>query len=175
MTRTEKELAVKRLKRKFKNNDFFYLTDSSALTVGEVNQLRSLCYEKGVELKVVKNTLAIKAMQALSVDRGFDKLYGAMKGPTAIMFTETASTPAKIIREFRKTHDKPLLKAAYIDTDIYVGDEMVASLADLKSKEELIGEIITLLESPLKSVISALDGGSTIASLLTALEDRAES
>lgn len=174
MTRTEKVKAVKVLKKKFKNNDFFYLTDSSQLTVDEVNKLRGLCYEKGVELKVIKNTLAIKAMQSLAVDRGFDKLYEALKGPTAIMFTETASTPAKIIKEFRKSHDRPLLKAAYIDTDVFLGDEMVDSLASLKSKEELVGEIITLLESPIKSVISALDAGGTIASLLTALEDRAE-
>jgi len=174
MTRTEKEKAVNRLKKKFKNNDFFYLTDSSKLTVGEVNKLRGLCYEKGVELKVVKNTLAIKAMQALSVERGFDKLYEALKGPTAIMFTETANAPAKIIKEFRRNHDRPLLKAAFIDTDVFIGDEMVDSLASLKSKEELIGDVIMLLESPLKSVISALDAGNTIASLLTALEERAE-
>ncbi len=175
MTRTEKEKAVKKLKKKFKNNDFFYLTDSSELTVEEVNELRGLCYEKGVEIKVVKNTLAIKAMQSLAVDRGFDKLYEALKGPTAIMFTETASIPAKIIKEFRKNHQKPVLKAAYIDSDVFVGDEMVDTLASLKSKEELVGEIISLLESPIKGVLSALDAGGTIASLLTALEDRGES
>ncbi len=174
MTRTEKEKAVKVLKKKFKNNDFFYLTDSSELTVGEVNELRGLCYDKGVELKVIKNTLAIKAMKSLAADRGFEALYEALKGPTAIMFTETASTPAKIIKEFRKSHQKPILKAAYIDTDVFIGDEMVDSLASLKSKEELVGEIITLLESPIKSVISALDAGGTIASLLTALEERTE-
>ena len=174
MTRTEKEKVVRRLKKKFKYNDFFYLTDSSELNVEEVNKLRGICYEKGVELKVVKNTLAIKAMQSLAVDKGFDKLYEALKGPTAIMFTETASLPAKIIKEFRKDHDKPVLKAAYIDSDVFVGDEMVDSLASLKSKEELIGEIITLLESPIKSVLSALDAGSTIASLLNAIEDKAE-
>ena len=174
MTRTEKEKAVKVLKKKFKNNDFFYLTDSSELTVEEVNKLRGLCYDKGVELKVVKNTLAIKAMQSLAVDRGFDKLYEALKGPTAIMFTEAASTPAKIIKEFRTEHQRPPLKAAYIDTDVFLGVEMVDSLANLKSKEELIGEMISILESPIKSVISALDAGGTIASLLTALEERAE-
>ncbi len=173
MTRSEKEKAVKRLKKKFKDNNFFYLTDSSELTVAQVNDLRGKCFEKGVELKVVKNTLAIKAMQALSVDRGFDKLYEALKGPTAIMFTESASIPAKIIKEFRKTNEKPILKAAYIDTDVFIGDEHVDSLASLKSKEELIGEIIGLLESPIKSVVGALDsGGATITGLLSALEER---
>ena len=174
MTRAEKQKAIKVLKKKFKNNNFFYLTDSSALSVADVNDLRGRCYEKGVELKVVKNTLAIKAMQALSVDRGYDKLYEALKGPTAIMFSETASVPAKIIKEFRKDHEKPVLKAAYIDSDVFYGDDQIDSLSSLKSKEEVLGEIIGLLESPIQSVISALDGGSTIASLLSALEDRAE-
>ncbi len=174
MTRTEKEKAVKVLKKQFKKNAFFYLTDSSELTVAEVNDLRRQCFEKGVELKVVKNTLAIKAMQSLAVDRGFDKLYDALKGPTAIMFTESASVPAKIIKEFRKEHDKPVLKAAYIDTDVFIGDQYIDELSSLKSKEEVLGEIISLLESPVKSVMSALDGGSTLGGLLTALEERAE-
>lgn len=172
MTRTEKQQAIKVLKRKFKNNNFFYLTDSSQLTVAEVNDLRAKCWEKGVEMKVVKNTLAVKAMQALAKDRGFDKLFDALKGPTAIMFSENASTPARIIKEFREGHDKPVLKAAYIDSDVYYGDDQVEVLTKLKSKEELLGEIIGLLESPMQSVLSALDGGSTIASLLTALEEK---
>jgi len=174
MTRTEKEKAVKVLKKKFKNNDFFYLTDSSELSVEEVNDLRRKCFDKGVEMKVIKNTLAIKAMQSFAADRGFDKLYDALKGPTAIMFAETANEPAKIIKEFRADHEKPLLKAAYIASDIFIGDEHVETLASLKSKEEVIGEIISLLESPMKSVLGALDAGSTIANLLSALEDRAE-
>ncbi|MCB0685845.1 MAG: 50S ribosomal protein L10 [Saprospiraceae bacterium] len=173
MTKSEKQQAIKLLKRKFKKNSFFYLTDSSALSVAEVNDLRSKCYEKGVELKVVKNTLAIKAMQSLAKDRGYEKLFDALKGPTAIMFSETASTPAKIIKEFRKEHDKPVLKAAYIDTDVFHGDDQVEVLASLKSKEDVLGEIISLLESPIKSVLSAIDGGSTIASLLTAIEEKA--
>ena len=173
MTRTEKQQAIKVLKRKFKNNSFFYLTDSSTLTVAEVNDLRAKCFEKGVELKVVKNTLAIKAMQALSKDRGYDKLFDALKGPTAIMFSENASVPAKIIKEFRKDHERPVLKAAYIDSDVFYGDDQVEALSTLKTKDEILGEIIGLLESPIQSVLSALDGGSTIASLLTAMEERA--
>ncbi len=173
MTRDQKLKQIRILKKKFKKNDFFYLTDSSALSVAEVNDLRGKCFEQGVEMKVVKNTLAIKAMQALSKERGFDKLYEVLKGPTAIMFTDQASAPAKIIKEFRKNHDKPVLKAAYIQTDVFYGDDQVDTLAAIKSKEEVLGEIITLLESPIKNIISALDAGSTIASLLTALEERA--
>lgn len=172
MTRTEKQQAIKVLKRKFKRNSFFYLTDSSKLTVAEVNDLRAKCYEQGVELKVVKNTLAIKAMQSLAKDRGYDKLYDALQGPTAIMFSENASTPARIIKEFRKDHERPVLKAAYIDSDVFYGDDQVEVLTTLKTKEEILGEIISLLESPMQSVLSAIDGGTTIASLLTALEDR---
>jgi len=175
MTRTEKQQAIKVLKRKFKKNSFFYLTDSSSLTVAEVNDLRAKCFEQGVELKVVKNTLAIKAMQALAKDRGYERLYDALKGPTAIMFSENASTPARIIKEFRKDHEKPVLKAAYIDSDVFYGDDQVETLTSLKTREELLGEIIGLLESPIQSVLSAIDGGSTIASLLTALEDRGDS
>ncbi len=174
MNRTEKQKAINVLKKKFKKNDFFYLTDSSALSVAEINDLRGKCYEKGVEMKVVKNTLAIKAMQALSEDRGYDKLFDALKGPTAVMFSESASAPAKIIKEFRKTHDKPVLKAAYIDSDVFLGDEQVETLSALKSKEEVLGEIIGLLESPIQSVLGALDAGSTLANLLTAMEERAE-
>lgn len=174
MTRAEKNKEIKVLTKKFKKNSFFYLTDSSALTVTEVNDLRRKCFEKGVEMKVVKNTLAIKAMESLAKDRGYEELYDLLKGPTAIMFTKEASTPAKIIKEFRKGHEKPVLKAAYIDTDVIVGDDQVEMLSLMKSKDEVIAEIIMLLESPLKSVVSALDGGNTIGSLLTALEERAE-
>ncbi len=175
MTRAEKAAAVKVLKKKFKNNTFFYLTDSSALSVEQVNKLRGLCYEKGVEMKVIKNTLAVKALETFAEDRGFDKLYDSLKGPTAIMFSDNASTPAKVIKEFRKDHDRPVLKAAYIDTDVFVGDNHVEGLAALKSKEELVADVILLLESPIKSLIRALDSGATISGLLTALEERGES
>ena len=175
MTRAEKTTAIAELKEKFSNNSFFYLTDSSTLTVEQVNNLRRLCFEKGVEMKVVKNTLAIKALQDAPEEKGYEQLYDSLKGPTAIMFTETANVPAKIIEEFRKEHKRPVLKAAYIDTSVFIGDDQVKALAALKSKEELIGEIIGLLQSPAKTVISSLkSGGSTIMGLLKALEERAE-
>ena len=173
MTRAEKTTAIAELKEKFSKNTFFYLTDSSTLTVEQVNKLRGLCFEKGVEMKVVKNTLAIKALEDSPEEKGYTALFDALKGPTAIMFTETANVPAKIIEEFRKDFEKPVLKAAYIDTSVFVGDDQLKALATLKSKEELIGEIIGLLQSPAKNVISSLQsGGSTIMGFLKALEER---
>ena len=175
MTRAEKGEQIAELKEKFSNNSFFYLTDSSTLTVEQVNNLRGLCHEKGVEMKVVKNTLAIKASEDAPDEKGYAQLFDSLKGPTAIMFTETANAPAKIIEEFRRGHEKPVLKAAYIDTSVYIGDDQVEALAALKSKEELVGEIIALLQSPAKTVISSLkSGGSTIMGLLKTLEERAE-
>ncbi len=127
---------------------------------------------KGCKHAGCKNTLAQKALEAVE-GKDFEELYGSLKGPTAIMFTETANVPARIIEEFRETHERPILKAAYIDTSVYVGDDQLKALAALKSKEELIGEIITILQSPAKNVISALkSGGSTISGLLKALENR---
>jgi len=177
MTRADKTTAIAELKEKFSNSSFFYLTDASTLTVEQVTKLRGLCYEKGVEMKVVKNTLTKKALEDAPEDKGYADLYEALKGPTAIMFTDTASVPAKIIEEFRKTAEaeRPILKAAYIDTAVYIGDDQLESLTQLKSKEDLIGEIILLLQSPAKTVISALkSGGSTISGLLKALEERGD-
>lgn len=174
MTRAEKSAAIESLKEKFGSSQFFYLTDSSSLTVEKINELRGKCYEHGVEMKVVKNTLAIKALEQAAEEKGFAPLYDSLKGPTAILFTESANAPAKIIKEFRgKDDEKPVLKAAYIDTEIYVGDDKLAFLASMKSKEELVGEIIGLLQSPAKNLISALKSGqNTVSGLLKALEQR---
>jgi len=175
MTRAEKTTAIAELKEKFSNSSFFYLTDASTLTVEQVSKLRGLCFEKGVEMKVVKNTLTKKALEEAPEEKGYAELYEALKGPTAIMFTDTASVPAKIIKEFRGDDERPILKTAYIDTSVFIGDDQLASLAKLKSKEDLIGEIIGLLQSPAKNVISALkSGGSTISGLLKALEERGD-
>ena len=175
MNKVEKTAKIEQLKEKFSNSTFFYLTDSSALSVEQVNKLRRICFEKGVEMEVVKNTLVRKAFDASPEERKFGGLNDILKGPTAVMFTETANVPAKIIKEFRKTSPKPVLKAAYIDTDVYIGDEQIDALASLKSKEELIGEIVTLLQSPAKNVISALkSGSSTLAGLVKALQERGE-
>lgn len=174
MKREDKVIAIEQLKEKFDNASFFYVTDSSGLTVEQVNKLRAACYESDVELKVVKNTLVKKALESYPEEKGYSALYDVLSGPTSLMFTTSANVPAKVIKEFRKDFDKPILKAAYIDTDVYVGDDQVEALANIKSKEELIGEIVLLLQSPAKNVISALKGGgSKIAGLIKALEERA--
>lgn len=174
MNKSNKGIAIEELKEKLKDSNFFYITDSSSLSVAKINKLRGICYEKGVEMKVVKNTLLRKAMESFGEERGYAGLYDALHGPTAIMFTDNASEPAKIIKDFRKDTAKPMIKAAYIDTAIYLGDHLIEDLVALKSKEQLIGEVIAILQSPAKNVISALkSGGATLAGLVKALEERA--
>ena len=173
MNRTQKEGVVEVLTSQFNENNMFYLTDASGMTVEDVNNLRRKCFESGISLKVAKNTLIEKAFEASEVD--YEEMKQLLKGPTAIMFTETANLPAKVIKEFRGDKDKPMLKGAYIDSSVYIGDEMLKALATLKSKEELIGEVILLLQSPIKTVVSSLQSGSqTIAGLVKALEEREE-
>lgn len=175
MTRSEKAATIEELKSKFAENSFFYVTDSSTLTVEQVNKLRGLCYEKGVEMRVVKNTLVQKALEAAPAEKNYAGLYETLKGPTAIMFTDTAKYPASIIKEFRGGDERPIVKAAYIDSSIYIGDDKINELSKLKSKDELVAEIVALLQSPAKTVISSLQsGGSTISGLLKALEQRGE-
>jgi large subunit ribosomal protein L10 len=175
MTRAEKGEQIAELKEKFSNSSFFYLTDSSTLTVEQINELRGKLYEQNIEMRVVKNTLAQKALEAADAEKGYAGLFEALKGPTAVLFTEVANSPARVIEEFRKTAERPLLKAAYIDSSIYLGDDQLKALAALKSKEELVGEIISLLQSPAKNVISALkSSGSSISGLLKTLEERGE-
>ena len=175
MNKNEKTQLIEDLKVKLADAQYFYITDSSELTVAQVNQLRGLCYKQGVEMKVVKNTLARKALESFGEDKGFEGLYDALKGPTTILFSETGNVPAKLIKEFRESHDKPLLKAAYIDSDVFIGDDQLDVLKSLKSKEELIGEVIVLLQSPIKNVLGSLESGkSTLAGLVKALEERGE-
>lgn len=175
MNKTEKDQVIEQLREKFDGSSFIYFTDASSMTVAQVNKLRRMCFQKGIELTVVKNTLARKAMERLSEERGFAQVYKVLEGPTAIMLTDTANAPAKLIKEFRsKDGKRPALKAAYIDSDVFFGDESIDVLIALKSKEELVGDIIMLLQSPAKNVISALkSGGSTIAGLVKTLEERA--
>lgn len=173
MTRAEKTAQIEELKEKFSNSEYFYVTDASTLTVEQVNNLRGLLFEKGIQMRVVKNTLMQKALEDLPEEKNFGELYGALKGPTAILFSEVANAPARVIKEFRKTSEKPVLKAAYIDTAIYHGDDQIEALSKLKSKEELLGDILGLLQSPMTNVMSALSsGGQTVMGLLQALEER---
>lgn len=174
MNKQEKELVIEELKEKFDQSQYIYFTDASSMTVAQVNKLRRMCHQEGIEMKVVKNTLARIAMEQLSEDRKFSAVFSALEGPTAIMLTADAKAPAKLIKEFRKDGTKPALKAAYIDSDVFFGDESLDALIKLKSKQELIGEIILILQSPAKNVVSALQsGGQTIAGLVKTLEERA--
>ena len=174
MTKSEKAIVIEELKAKFSESPYFYFADSSTLTVEQISKLRRTCFEKGIEVKVIKNTLAQKALESVG-DKAevFEGLYGALKGPTTVFFADTGNAPAKVIKEFRKEFERPILKAAYIDSDIFLGDEQLDVLASLKSKNELIGDVIGLLQSPAKNVISALkSSGGTIAGILKTLEER---
>lgn len=173
MLKQDKGVLIQELKEKFENNSFFYVTDASTLTVEKINNLRRKCFEKGVEIKTVKNTLARKAMEQLDDSRNFKGIFDAFKGQSTIIFSNDSKLPATIIKEFRGKAEKPALKAAYIDSDIFYGDDQLEFLVKLKSKNELVGEIVGLLQSPAKNVISGLkSGGSTIAGILKTLEER---
>jgi large subunit ribosomal protein L10 len=173
MTKEEKAKYVDDLAAQLANNNIIYLTDTANLTVEAVNTLRRRAFNAGIQMRVVKNTLLAKAMDRVE-GKEFGELKDVLKGATSIMFAEVGNAPAKLIEDFRKKNDKPVLKGAWIEEGIYIGDNQVKALCDLKSKEELLGDIIGLLQSPAKNVISGLTGaGSTIAGLLKTLEERA--
>jgi len=173
MTRTDKGLLIDELKEKFGNSAYFYVTDASSLTVEKINQLRRTCFEKGVEIKTVKNTLAIKAMDAHPEAKNFKAIYDAFAGQSTVLFSQDGKLPASIIKEFRGKDEKPVLKAAYIDSDVFFGDDQLEVLMKLKTKNELIGDVIFMLQSPAQNVVSALkSGGGKIAGILKTLEDR---
>jgi large subunit ribosomal protein L10 len=171
MTREEKLIQIEELTAVLNQAPTIYLADIAALDAATTSNLRRASFGKGIKLNVVKNTLLRKAMEASEKD--FEGLYGVLKGNTSIMLAEAGNAPAKLIKEFRKKSDKPLLKGAWIEESVYVGDENLDMLTAIKSKEELIGEVITLLQSPAKNVISALQSsGGTLAGLLKTLEER---
>jgi len=174
MTPAQKQEAVAMLKEKFSQYNNFYITDTEALTVAQVNKLRRICFEKGVEMRVAKNTLIRKAMEQIDGER-FSGTFDSLHGVTALMFSESAKEPAMIISTFRTETkgERPVLKAAFVDGDVFAGNDQLNTLKTLKSKNDLIGEIIGLLQSPAKNVISALNAGTRLASLVKALEDRA--
>ncbi|HMO40514.1 MAG TPA: 50S ribosomal protein L10 [Saprospiraceae bacterium] len=175
MTKEEKTAVIEALKEKFDNNAFFYITDSSSLSVEKVNKLRRLCFEKGIEMKVVKNTLIQKALEAAPEEKNYQPLYEALHGPSAVMFAEVANLPARLIKEFRGDGERPLIKAAYIDTAVYIGDEQIEALSNLKSRDEMVGDLLGLLMSPGANLLGALQsGGGNIMGLLKALEERGE-
>ena len=154
MTREEKSIAIEDLTAKLAQSNIFYIADTSGLNAETTSNLRRACFKAGIKLEVVKNTLLEKAMEASANDYG--DLPSILKGNSSIFISDTANAPAKIIKDFRKKSDKPLFKGAYINSEIYIGDNLLDSLVALKSKEEVIGEIIGLLQSPAKRIIAAL-------------------
>ena len=173
MTKEQKNEVIDVLKEKFNQYNNFYITNTEALTVAQVNKLRRICFDKNVEVTVAKNTLIRKALEQIDAER-YTGVYDSLNGVTALMFSENAKEPAMLISSFRKDSntEKPVLKAAYIDTAIFVGNDQLDTLKTLKSKQDLIGEIIGLLQSPAKNVISGLNAGSKLAGIIKALEDR---
>jgi len=173
MTREEKAKYIDELTEQLKASNVIYLTDTAELTVDVISNLRRRAFKANVSLRVVKNTLLAKAMDKVE-DKDFGDLKETLSGATSIMFSEVGNAPAKLIKDFRKKNDKPLLKGAWIDTGVYIGDDQLQTLVDIKSKEELLGDIISLLQSPAKNVVSGLkNAGGTIAGLLKTLEERA--
>jgi len=175
MTKQEKTAVIEELKGVFANLDFFYITDASTLSVEQINNFRRLCFNKGVKMRVIKNTLIRKALESASADKNYEAIFSELKGPTAVLYAEgAANIPAKVLKEFRAGNERPLLKAAYIDTAVFIGDDQLDTLTRLKSKEQLLGEVLGLLQSPARNVISALQsGGQTIAGLVKTLQERA--
>ncbi len=172
MNRQEKQQVIDELKEKFSNATNFYLADTSGLTVLEINALRRLCHQSGVEMKVAKNTLIYKALESTNKQDGLDV---ALKGQSSLFFSVDANAPAKLIKKFRKDGKRPQLKAAYIDSDVYIGDNQIDALINLKSKDELVGDIIALLQSPAKNVIGALlSGEKKLAGIVKTLSEKEE-
>jgi large subunit ribosomal protein L10 len=171
MNKDEKHELVLDLTEKIKEYGNFYITDTANLTVAKVNDIRRKCFESDITMQVAKNSLIKKAMEAAGGD--FSPIYDSLKGSSTILFTKSATAPAKLIKQLRKTGDKPVLKAAYIDSAVFVGDNQLDTLINLKSKEQLIGEIIGLLQSPAKNVISGLQsGGNKLAGIVKTLQER---
>ena len=173
MTKEEKNQFIDVLDKSIQENSNFYLADISGLSAEESSNLRRLCFKREVSLQVVKNTLLKRSLE--KNDSNYEELYDVLKGNTSIMFTDAANAPAKVIKEFRKKHDKPVFKAAHLDASFYIGEEYLDTLSELKSKNELITEIVALLQSPAKNVISSLQsGGSKLSGIVKTLAERAE-
>jgi large subunit ribosomal protein L10 len=174
MKKEEKSQVIDSLVEQLENNSHFYLTDVSSLTAEKTSALRRLCYDKKIKMLVVKNTLLKKAMER-GAEKGYEPLIATLKGSTAILFSEVGSDPAKLIKEFRKASDKPVLKSAFVEQCVYIGDDQLDVLASIKSKNELIGDIIGLLQSPAKNVVSALkSSGGKLAGIVKTLSEKPE-
>ncbi|KRO58895.1 MAG: 50S ribosomal protein L10 [Cryomorphaceae bacterium BACL7 MAG-120910-bin2] len=172
MTREEKNQLIEDLTATLESTATVYITDIAGLDAENTSNLRRACYKADIKMTVVKNALLLKAMERSTKD--FGELTAVLKGNSSIMIAEAGNAPAKLIKEFRKKSKKPVLKGAYVEESIYIGDDLLDTLTNLKSKNELIGDVILLLQSPMKNVISGLQagGGQTIAGLIKALEER---
>jgi large subunit ribosomal protein L10 len=167
----EKNAIIEGLTERINKASHFYLTDISELNAADSSSLRRKCFESDIELVVVKNTLLRRALD--KSEGNFEALYGTLKNSTSVMFCETGNLPAKLIKEFRKQHERPLLKAAYVEESIYLGDEQLDTLSSIKSKTELIGDVLLLLQSPMKNLLSALQsGGNNLAGVLQTLAEK---
>ena len=171
MTKAQTAQEIKDLTEDLSSVKNLYLTDIAGLDAVQTTALRRACYKANIKLSVVKNTLLAKAMEASETD--FGELQGVLKGNTSLMFSEAGSAPAKLIKNFRKKSDKPILKGAFIEEAIYIGDDQIDLLESIKSKEELIGDVIAILQSPAKNVISALQsGGTNLSGIIKTLSER---
>ena len=169
MNKDEKQLMINDLSKRLDDNSVIYIADISDLDAVATSALRRQCFAKNIKLSVVKNTLLKKAMENVQ-GKDFTELYDILPGPTAIMLSDTGNLPAKLIKDFRKKNDKPVLKGAFVEESVYIGDDQLNSLVDIKSKDELIGEIIGLLQSPAKNVISSLQsGGNKLSGIITCI------
>ena len=174
MTKQEKTEVIKELQEVLESTNVLYIADTDGLNAQQTSELRRACFKGEISMNVVKNTLLRKAMENVE-DKDFSGVFESLKGNSTIFISEKGNAPAKLIQNFRKKTEKPLLKAAWIDSAVFVGDAQLETLANLKSREELIGEIIGLLQSPIKNVVSALkSGGNTIAGLVKTLSEKEE-
>lgn len=173
MRKEDKNTIIEVISKQLKENPNFYLTDISNLNAENTAKLRRLCFSRDIKLLVVKNTLLRKAMESSDID--MSELYPSLKGATSVMFSEIGNAPAKLIKEFRKTSDRPILKAAFIEEAAYVGDNQVDFLVNVKSKNDLIADLIALLQSPAKNVVGALQsGGQKLTGILKTLSEKPE-
>lgn len=173
MNKEQKGEIIEQLAQKLNEYKYIYVTDVSTLNAQKTSELRREFFKGGIEMEVAKNTLIEKAIER--TDKNFGALVDTLKGNTALLFAQDSKSPAKIIKDFRKDGKKPMLKAAYIDSDIFIGDDQLESLIKLKSKNELIGEVIGLLQSPAQNVISALkSSGGKLAGIVKTLSERPE-
>jgi len=172
MTKGEKNQVIDHLVGKLTTNSHFYLADLSQMTVEQSSALRGVFHQKGIRLEVVKNSLLQKALERIE-GKDYSQVISTLSGNTCILFTETGNLPAKVIKDFRKKSQKPLLKCAFVEESTYVGDEMLDALCTIKSKDELIADIVALLQSPAKNVVRALQsGGQTLVGVLKTLSEK---